>query len=73
MGFPDWGKVQFYEYPAQDWATLLPNISEPGRDLISKLVRYESSARLTAAEVRALTAQTKTKANLVAGSPASVL
>ncbi|KZM25378.1 ATP binding [Ascochyta rabiei] len=49
--FPDWGKVQFYEYPEEHWGTLLPRVSEEGQDLVSELVRYESGARLTALKV----------------------
>ncbi|KAF2135038.1 cell division protein kinase-like protein [Dothidotthia symphoricarpi CBS 119687] len=48
---PDWGKVQFYEYPAQAWSAFLPNLSEVEQDLVSKLVRYESGDRLRASEV----------------------
>ncbi|KAH7081646.1 Mo25-like-domain-containing protein [Paraphoma chrysanthemicola] len=51
VGFRDWGKVQFYEYPAQEWSTLLPTLSETQRDLVGSLVRYESGARMTAAKV----------------------
>lgn len=49
--FPDWGKVQFYEYPEEHWGTLLPRVSEEGQDLVSELVRYESGARLPALKV----------------------
>lgn len=48
---PDWGKVQFYEYPTQPWSALLPKLSEVEQDLISQLVRYESSARMIASKV----------------------
>lgn len=47
---PDWGKVQFHEYPAQEWSDLLPNLSEVEQDLISDLVKYESGARMTASK-----------------------
>lgn len=50
--FRDWGKVQFYEYPAQDWSVLLPTLSEPERDLVGSLVRYESGMRTSASKVR---------------------
>jgi len=49
--FPDWGKVQFYEYPEEPWGTLLPRVSEEGQDLVSELVRYESGARMTALKI----------------------
>ncbi|KAF2088502.1 kinase-like protein [Saccharata proteae CBS 121410] len=48
--FPDWGKMQFYEYPAKPWTELLPHANEEARDLVSGLVNYESGWRLTAAE-----------------------
>ena len=46
--YPDWGKMEFYSYPPKDWAELLPKASERARDLVSKLVRYESRDRLSA-------------------------
>jgi hypothetical protein len=49
---PDWGKMEFREYPTLPWVSLLPSISEVERDLVSQLVRYESGSRMTAAEVR---------------------
>ncbi|KAF2625044.1 Mo25-domain-containing protein [Macroventuria anomochaeta] len=33
--FPDWGKVQFYEYPEEHWGKLLPRVSEEGQELLS--------------------------------------
>lgn len=50
--FPDWGKMQFYEYPAKPWSELLPKASQSARDLVSKLVQYESGRRMSASEVR---------------------
>ncbi|KAH3919428.1 hypothetical protein HBH56_014220 [Parastagonospora nodorum] len=50
-GFRDWGKVQFYEYPAQEWSALLPSVSEAERDLVSSVVKYESGARMAAEKV----------------------
>ncbi|KAI8938863.1 hypothetical protein NX059_004724 [Plenodomus lindquistii] len=49
-GLPDWGKVQFHEYPAQEWSTLLPQLSEAEQNLVGGLVRYESGTRLTASK-----------------------
>ena len=49
---PDWGKVQFREYPRQSWSELLPRLSDVERDLVGSLVIYESSARATASKVR---------------------
>lgn len=48
---PDWGKVEFYPFPAQPWETILPGASSSGRDLVRSLVRYEASQRLPAEEV----------------------
>ncbi|KAF2445507.1 Mo25-domain-containing protein [Karstenula rhodostoma CBS 690.94] len=36
-GFPDWGKVQFIEFPAKPWSTLLPGISDVEQDLVGQL------------------------------------
>ncbi|KAF2244530.1 kinase-like protein [Trematosphaeria pertusa] len=47
---PDWGKVQFHEYPAQSWSALLPSVSDVEQELVSKLVRYESGERMTASQ-----------------------
>lgn len=48
---PDWGKVQFHEYPPQTWSSLLPGTSEVEQDLVDKLVQYESGSRLVASKV----------------------
>ncbi|CAI6334570.1 unnamed protein product [Periconia digitata] len=48
--FPDWGKVQFYEYAPQAWSDLLPGASGDECDLVKQLVRYESGQRLSAAQ-----------------------
>jgi cyclin-dependent kinase len=48
---PDWGKMQFRQYPAKPWREILKDVPEPGRDLAGQLVRFESSERLTAAKV----------------------
>lgn len=47
---PDWGKIEFKKYPARPWEDILKGASSNGRDLVSKLVVYESSARISAAE-----------------------
>ncbi|TID22456.1 kinase-like protein [Venturia nashicola] len=44
---PDWGKVEWVDYPTQQWSEIIPEVSEAGKDLVSKLVLYESGARLT--------------------------
>ena len=46
--FRDWAKMSFYEYSSQSWETLLPYATADARDLVSKLVVYESGNRLTA-------------------------
>lgn len=48
---PDWGKIEFHACPAQSWEDLLPAISSNGRDLVRRLLRYQSSERLSADEV----------------------
>lgn len=40
--------MSFVEYPSKPWKELLPNCSEQARDLVSALVQYQSSDRLTA-------------------------
>ncbi|KAI9783937.1 MAG: hypothetical protein M1839_002882 [Geoglossum umbratile] len=52
-GFPDWGKIEFHEFSAKGWNELLPTASDDARDLVSKLVCYESSQRLTAVQALA--------------------
>ncbi|OJI96846.1 hypothetical protein ASPVEDRAFT_36237 [Aspergillus versicolor CBS 583.65] len=47
---PDWGKIEFYKYPAKGWDQILQGSSSNGRDLVSKLVTYESGQRLSAAD-----------------------
>ncbi|KAF2455240.1 negative regulator of the PHO system [Lineolata rhizophorae] len=46
--FPDWGKMVFYDYQPKGWSKLLPNTPDTARDLVSQLVRYQSSERLPA-------------------------
>ena len=48
---PDWGKIQWIEYSPVPWATLLPEASEAGRDVVSKLIVYQGSKRLSAGQV----------------------
>ncbi|KAK2768204.1 hypothetical protein FQN54_000056 [Arachnomyces sp. PD_36] len=47
---PDWGKMEFYDYAPQAWAEVLRGASTQGRDLVERLVRYESQERICAAE-----------------------
>lgn len=62
-GFPDWGKVQFIEYPPQAWPTLLPGTSDVEQDLVRNLVRFESGDRLKAAQVGMLSSPVDSRAN----------
>ncbi|KAL9599214.1 MAG: hypothetical protein Q9219_003995 [cf. Caloplaca sp. 3 TL-2023] len=48
--FPDWGKMAFVEYPAKPWEAILPHAPADARDLVARLVTYQSSERMTAAE-----------------------
>ncbi|MCJ1357134.1 MAG: hypothetical protein MMC33_007130 [Icmadophila ericetorum] len=48
--FSDWGKMAFYKYPARLWTDILPDAPAAVRDLIGKLVRYQSTERLGAAQ-----------------------
>ncbi|KAI4216262.1 MAG: hypothetical protein LQ351_001272 [Letrouitia transgressa] len=48
--FRDWGKMSFHEFPPMPWDEILPHASEDGRDLVSQLVTYQSTSRLTAAD-----------------------
>lgn len=43
--------MQFKEYPPRTWVELLPKAPPDVRDLVRELVRYQSTHRLTAAEV----------------------
>lgn len=38
-------------YPTQSWSSMIPEASDEGRDLISKLVQYQSCARPSAEQV----------------------
>ncbi|KAJ5490882.1 hypothetical protein N7539_002449 [Penicillium diatomitis] len=49
---PDWGKVEFFTYPPRSWQEILPAVSSKGRDLVSRLVRYQGSERLSAEELK---------------------
>lgn len=48
---PDWGKMHFVRYPGKRWEEILPGGSEEGRDLVARLVRFESGERMSAEEV----------------------
>ncbi|KAL8946796.1 MAG: hypothetical protein Q9222_006851 [Ikaeria aurantiellina] len=48
--FPDWGKMQFHMYPTKSWEEILPHAGEDARDLVTGLVRYQSTERMSASE-----------------------
>lgn len=50
-GFSAWGKMQFKTYPAMGWEDILPEASGEARDLVRRLVRFESGERISAQEV----------------------
>jgi hypothetical protein len=43
----DW----YQSFPGKSWEELLPDVDQQSRDLVTKLVCFESGQRLTAAEV----------------------
>lgn len=49
--FPDWGKMRFVEYQAKPWTIILDKVPNLAVDFVSRLVQYEGSWRMTAAEV----------------------
>ena len=51
MTLPDWGKMQFVEYPAKTWPDLLPDVVPNARDLAAQLIKYPANERLTAQQV----------------------
>lgn len=51
---PDWGKIEFVKYAGKPWEEIVKGASSNGRDLVSKLLVYESSDRLSATEVGSL-------------------
>jgi hypothetical protein len=48
---PDWGKMRFTQYARKAWEKILPGLQPQERDLVSKLLVYESGDRLSAEEV----------------------
>lgn len=48
--FPDWGKMNFREYPGKQWQDILPHIGEDEINLVRSLVVFESGRRLSAQE-----------------------
>lgn len=44
--------MAFHQYPAKPWGEILPRAGEEARDLVGRLVTYQSSDRMSAAEVK---------------------
>ena len=71
--FPDWGKMEFHNYPTKKWTEILPNVGDDARDLVSKLLLYQSGDRLSARQV---SCQLDAEPNIlltIEGSAAAVL
>ncbi|KAM5475677.1 mitogen-activated protein kinase [Microsporum audouinii] len=49
-GLPDWGKIEFKQYPAKSWEDILSQAPPTGRDLVQQLVLYESKDRISPSE-----------------------
>lgn len=49
--FPDWGKMTFKQFAAKKWEEILPGVGREERELVGRLVRYESGERMRAGEV----------------------
>ena len=45
---PDWGKMQWKQFPGRSLAELLPSATSAATDLVSKLVCFEQTQRHTA-------------------------
>ena len=48
---PDWGKMSFVEFPVKPWPIILPGADDFHRDVIAKLVQYQSTERISAQKV----------------------
>ena len=44
--------MTFVQFPGKTWEGILPGVEAEGRDLVGKLVRYQSTERMSAEEVR---------------------
>ncbi|OQN96067.1 hypothetical protein B0A48_17867 [Cryoendolithus antarcticus] len=47
---PDWGKMKFTKYSGRTWDEILPGIGQQAEDVVSLLVKFDSSQRLSADE-----------------------
>lgn len=46
--------MTFVDFPAKSWDEILPNATPEARNLVSGLVRYQSTERMSAADVARL-------------------
>ena len=58
---PDWGKMTFVQFPGKTWEEILPGVEVEGRDLVERLVRYQSTERMRAEEVSQVLLTTATR------------
>jgi cyclin-dependent kinase len=58
---PDWGKMNFRQYPSKSWEQILPDVLHEARDLVTQLVVYETGRRLTAEKVQSRSFQRESK------------
>lgn len=54
ISLPDWNKMTFVDFPGKAWDVILPNASTEAKGLVSRLVRYQSTERMSAADVAGL-------------------
>ncbi len=48
---PDWGKMAFVVFPGRPWTDVLSNADPMGVEVVAQMVRYQSTERMTAAQV----------------------
>jgi len=48
---PDWGKMAFRQFPGRSWDVLLPDAAVEARNLVARLVKFESGQRANARAV----------------------
>ena len=65
--------MEFHKYPPKAWQEILPDASEKARDLVDKLIRYQSSDRMSAAAVHKSFLFCERYADILEGSEASIL
>ena len=65
--------MEFYKFPPKPWQEILPDTSENARDLVNKLIRYQSSDRMSAAAVCDFNLFRQGYADIPEGSETSIL